>query len=86
MSKLMINQEAVGEVLLPRLKEDSLRAAEPHIQAALRAIEADIRREVAARLIGYIEERVSFYHNRNELVIHFGKMPDRANAETPDEH
>lgn len=57
-----------------RLNAEMLEAAEPLIQEALKKIEAEMRRQLAASLISVIEHRVAYYHDRQELVVHFGEV------------
>lgn len=62
------------QTLVRELNMRALEVAEPHIQKALKEIERDMRERVAARLIGMIDERVRYHHNRQELVIQFGAV------------
>lgn len=65
----LFNQEAFREMVGNGLNEGLLKAAEPIVERALQEIEAEMRRKLAAMLIGMIEHSYNMERNGSDIVV-----------------
>jgi len=69
----IINAAAAVDFLRQKINHQMVEAAEPLIAEALAKIEARMKKELAACLIATLEHQVSYYHNRQEIVVRLEK-------------
>lgn len=66
---LIINEQALLNLLREKLNADMPEAAEPIIQKALADIEQEMRRAIVPRLVSVLEGNLDMYRDRRDLVI-----------------
>lgn len=69
MAEIIINPEAALSAIKERLNAEMLKAAEPLVQAAVKAIEVAMRERLAAHLIAYMDKSYSIARHGQDLHI-----------------
>lgn len=77
---LIINEQALLNLLREKLNADMLKAAEPIIQQALADIEEEMRRAIVPRLVSVLEGNLDMYRDRRDLVIRLRQVDEKTDG------